>query len=62
MDPSKVTAIAEWPEPKTVKDMQSFLGFANVYQWFIEKYSQKATLLTNLMKKEQPFQWNKEHQ
>ncbi|SLM33361.1 Ribonuclease H-like domain [Lasallia pustulata] len=62
MDPSKVTVITEWPEPKTVKDMQSFLGFANFYRRFIEKYSQKATPLTNLTKKEQPFQWNEEHQ
>ena len=62
MDPSMVTAITEWPELKTVKDVQSFLGFANFYQRFIEKYSQKATLLTNLTRKEQPFQWNKEHQ
>ena len=62
MDPSKVTAITEWPEPKMVKDVQSFLGFANFYRRFIEKYSQKATPLTNLTKKEQPFQWNKEHQ
>ena len=62
MDPSKVTAIAEWPEPKTVKDVQSFQGFTNFYQRFIEKYSQKATPLTNLTQKEQPFQWNEEHQ
>ncbi|SLM39539.1 reverse transcriptase domain protein [Lasallia pustulata] len=45
-----------------VKDIQSFLGFANFYRQFIKKYSQKATPLTNLTKKEQPFQWNKEHQ
>ena len=31
MDLSKVTAIAEWPEPKTIKDVQSLLGFANFY-------------------------------
>ena len=55
MDPSKVTAIAEWPEPKTVKDVQSFLGFANFYQRFIEKYSQKVTPLTNLTKKGATF-------
>ena len=55
MDPNKVTAIQEWPEPKTVKEVQAFLGFANFYRWFIEKYSQKATPLTNLTKKDQPF-------
>ena len=29
MDPSKVQTIQDWPEPRKVKDVQSFLGFAN---------------------------------
>jgi hypothetical protein len=32
MDPSKVKTILEWPTPKTVCDVQSFLGFANFYR------------------------------
>ena len=35
MDPRKVKVIREWPEPHKVKDIQSFLGFANFYQRFI---------------------------
>ena len=35
MDPSKVSAILEWPTPKSVKEVQSFLGFANFYRKFI---------------------------
>ena len=31
MDPVKVAGIADWPVPSTVKDVQSFLGFANFY-------------------------------
>ena len=31
MDPVKVAGIADWPIPATVKDVQSFLGFANFY-------------------------------
>ena len=31
MDPVKVAGIAEWPTPSTVKDVRSFLGFANFY-------------------------------
>ena len=27
MDPCKVQAITDWPEPRKVKDIQSFLGF-----------------------------------
>jgi hypothetical protein len=32
MDPAKVTMIQEWPEPRNVKDVQSFLGFANFHR------------------------------
>ena len=31
MDPVKVAGITDWPIPSTVKDVQSFLGFANFY-------------------------------
>ena len=30
MDPSKVQTIQDWPEPRKIKDIQSFLGFANL--------------------------------
>lgn len=29
MDPRKVEAVREWPQPQNLKDVQSFLGFAN---------------------------------
>ncbi len=31
MDQAKVKIIQDWPEPRKVKDVQSFLGFANFY-------------------------------
>jgi len=31
MDPAKLSAIVDWPTPKCVKDVQSFLGFGNFY-------------------------------
>ncbi len=42
MDPVKVAAVAEWPQPQEKKEVQSFLGFANFYQRFIEGFSQVA--------------------
>ena len=30
-DKEKVKAIKEWPEPKDLKEVQAFLGFANFY-------------------------------
>ncbi len=35
MDPIKISGIANWPIPKTVKDVRSFLGFCNFYRAFI---------------------------
>lgn len=35
MDPGKVKTVCDWPTPKTVRDIQSFLGFANFYRRFI---------------------------
>ena len=57
MGDKKVKAIREWPEPRNLKEVQAFLGFANFYQRFIQGYSQICTLLTKMTKKEQPFHW-----
>ena len=56
MDPSKVQTIQDWPEPWKVKDIQSFLGFANFYQCFISDYSDIVIPLTRLTCKGIP--WN----
>ena len=50
MDPAKVTAIEEWQRPQNIKDVQSFLGFANYYRQFIKKYSKVAAPLTDMTK------------
>jgi hypothetical protein len=39
MDPVKVAGVTEWPTPMTLKEVQSFLGFANFYCRFIEGFS-----------------------
>ena len=58
MDPSKVDTIVNWPSFINIKDVQSFLGFANFYCRFIYGYSRLATPLTNLTRKETPFNWS----
>ena len=57
MDESKVQSVLQWPQPKTVKEVQAFLGLANFYRRFIQGYSTIAAPLTALTKKDQPFQW-----
>ena len=58
----KVKAILEWPELKTVRGVQSFLGLANFYQRFIKDYTKVARPLHDLTKKENPFCWEKAQQ
>ena len=55
MDQTKVKAILDWPEPKNVKGVRSFLGLANFYRRFIKDYAHVARLLHDLTKKEEPF-------
>ncbi|MBW0529377.1 hypothetical protein O181_069092 [Austropuccinia psidii MF-1] len=60
MDSSKVQQILNWPQPKKINALQSFLGFANFYRCFIKNYSKKITSLTSLLKKDSPFIFNEE--
>ncbi|KAI6789405.1 hypothetical protein KC331_g215 [Hortaea werneckii] len=62
IDPAKTTSIQEWPTPKTVKDIQSFLGLANYNRKFIKDYSKTAKPLTDLTKKDTPFNWTQNHE
>ncbi|CCO36107.1 Retrotransposable element Tf2 155 kDa protein type 2 [Rhizoctonia solani AG-1 IB] len=57
MEQEKVKAIQEWPEPKNVKQVQSFLGFANFYRCFVHDFSCLARPLTSLTQKNQPWVW-----
>ncbi len=61
-NPAKVKTIKEWPLPKTVKQVQSFLGFANFYRRFVNGYLKIVKCLTNLTKKDVAFAWKEEHQ
>jgi hypothetical protein len=51
MAEDKVKIIQDWPEPHKVKDIQSFLGFANFYRRFIFNYSSIIVPLTRLTQK-----------
>ena len=56
MASDKVDIIRDWPEPRKVKDVQSFLGFANFYCQFIHNYSDIVIPLTCLTRKD--TKWN----
>ena len=62
MDEEKIRTIKEWKEPTNIKGIQSFLGFANFYQRFIQDYSRITTPLTRLTRKEVDCEWGDEQQ
>jgi hypothetical protein len=55
MDPAKIKSIQEWPDLRSVKDVQSFLGLTGYYRQFIPEYSKIAAPMTNLLRKDTPF-------
>ncbi|GBG62393.1 hypothetical protein CBR_g30346 [Chara braunii] len=56
----KIQAIQEWPEPRNVTDVRSFLGLAGYYQRFIKGYSKIAAHLTKLQCEDRPFDFGEE--
>ncbi|KAF8657291.1 hypothetical protein AX16_002256 [Volvariella volvacea WC 439] len=62
MDQRKLEGIQQWPKPKNVKEVHTFLGFCNFYRRFITHYAEVAKPLHNLTKKDLPFQWGPEQQ
>ncbi|KAI2652639.1 Transposon Tf2-9 polyprotein [Labeo rohita] len=59
MDRGKVSAIQNWPQPTTIKELQRFLGFSNFYRRFIQNYSSITAPLTSLLRgKPKTITWN----
>ena len=73
-DPEKISSVQNWPVPKNIRELQSFLGFVGYYRRFIKNFSQIAKPLHSLTKgsmhkvkgklKRKPvtFKWQAEHQ
>jgi hypothetical protein len=58
MDMEKASAIEEWKTPTTIPELRSFLGLVNYYRRFIQGYSKRAALLTDLLKKDHAWSWS----
>ena len=50
-DPAKTEVVTDWPEPMTLKDLRSFLGFASYYRKFVPGFAQIAKPLHELVSK-----------
>jgi hypothetical protein len=61
-DPSKISAIVEWPVPKNTTDVRAYLGFCSYYRKFIRNFAKIARPLHVLTSKNVKFEWNDECQ
>jgi len=53
MEQEKIKVVKEWKTPTRVKDLKSFLGFANFYRQFIHNFSHTAKPLNELKGKKE---------
>ena len=66
MDPKKVSAIHDWPQPQMVTEVCSFLGFTHFYRKFIQMYEQITKPLNalvsgdNAKSKKKLVKWNED--
>ena len=61
MEQEKIKAVKEWKTLTRVKDVESFLGFTNFYQRFIQNFSYTTKPLNELKGKKE-WKWEEEHQ
>jgi len=61
MEQEKIKAVKEWKTLTRIKNVESFLGFANFYQQFIQNFSHTAKPL-NKLKDKKDWKWEEKHQ
>ena len=52
MEKEKMQGVIEWLVPKSVKDVQKFLGLANYYRRFVKDFAKIAKPLHEMTRKE----------
>jgi len=58
MSERKVESVMNWRAPRSVKEVQIFIGFANFYQRFIKDFSKICTPITERWKGDKTcFHW-----
>jgi len=57
LDKAKVELIAKLPPPRTVREVQSFLGHAEFYCRFIKDFFKISTPFCDLLSKDVPFEF-----
>jgi hypothetical protein len=60
VDPEKIKFIMDWPNPKDVSDIISFMGLSGYYRRFIKGFSKIGCPITSLKKGGVKFIWTSE--
>ena len=60
VDKAKTNLIVNFSPPTRMKEVQSFLGYANFYCHFIKDFSKITKPLSNLLAKDVPFHFSEE--
>ena len=55
-------AIEDWPQPKDLRGLRSFLGTSGYYRRYIKNYASIVQPLTALTKKDNPWKWSVEEE
>ena len=61
-DPAKTKIIDEYPVPKSIKEVKSYVSLMSYYRKFVPGFAQIAKPLTNLLEKNAEFKWSVECQ
>ena len=56
-DPTKLESVTNWPVPKTVKQVRSFLGLCSYYRRFVKNFADIARPLHQLTEANRKFDW-----
>ena len=61
-DPEKTQAITDFPAPKNLTELRSFLGLANQLANFVPDLTQMTSSMRQLLKKSSTYNWLPDHQ
>jgi hypothetical protein len=62
VNPRKLDAIKNFPQPQKVRDVQAFLGLIGYFRLFVTNFAEKAKPLYQLLRKDQQWTWTKDQE
>ena len=60
-DPVKVQKVKDWPEPRSAKELSSFLGLCTYFKKYVKDFAKIAAPLFHLTNRDVRFEWTSVH-